>query len=48
MDIDDLAERLKDGYYETVQTGDINGAGPASDPEFFKKYARWWDRNGKW
>lgn len=48
MDIDDLAQRLKDGFRETVQNSDNGENGPLSDPRFWQNYARWWDVNGKW
>lgn len=48
MDIDDLAQRLKDGFRDTVQNSDNGHNGPLSDPEFWQNYARWWDKNGQW
>lgn len=48
MGIDDLAQRLKDGFRDTVQNSDNGDNGPLSDPDFWQNYAHWWEENGKW
>lgn len=48
MDIEDLAQRLKDGFRDTVRHSENGENGPLKDPNFWQNYARWWSENGKW
>lgn len=45
MDLEELAMRLKHGFYQTAKHSD---GGPIQDPKFWQEYAQWWVKNGQW